>query len=321
MLLFKARKNATELQGARNAHVRDGAALCRFLAWLDAEAPSGALDELTASDKLEAFRRETGEFQDVSFDTISGAGSNGAIVHYRVTPETNKKLKPGTLYLIDSGAQYRDGTTDVTRTVAIGEPTEEMRRHYTLVLKGHIGIAAARFPAATRGVDIDGFARRALWAAGLDYGHGTGHGIGSFLSVHEGPQSISRNGIVALEPGMIVSNEPGYYREGHYGIRLENLCAVTEPQAIAGGETPDDGLRNPDARAVRPPPHRAGNAHRRRTRLAQRLSRARPRGAFAPPQGQRSEMAQIGHRPSLNIRLPASHSGSSGKNFPDRIAA
>jgi Xaa-Pro aminopeptidase len=241
-MAFKARKNAVELQGARNAHLRDGAALCRFLAWLDVEAASGAIDELAASDKLEAFRRETGEFQDASFDTISGAGSNGAIVHYRATPATNKKLLPGTLYLVDSGAQYRDGTTDVTRTVAIGEPTEEMRRHYTLVLKGHIGIAAARFPAATRGVDIDGFARRALWAAGLDYGHGTGHGIGSFLSVHEGPQSISRNGMVALEPGMIVSNEPGYYREGHYGIRLENLCAVTEPQAIEGGETPMMGF-------------------------------------------------------------------------------
>ncbi len=234
---FKARKNAVELQGARNAHLRDGAALCRFLAWLDAEAASGAIGELAASDKLEAFRRETGEFQDASFDTISGAGSNGAIVHYRATPPTSKRLLPGTLYLVDSGAQYRDGTTDVTRTVAIGEPTEEMRRHYTLVLKGHTGIATARFPKDTRGVDIDGFARRALWAAGLDYGHGTGHGVGSFLSVHEGPQSISRNGMVALEPGMIVSNEPGYYREGHYGIRLENLCAVTEPQAIAGGET------------------------------------------------------------------------------------
>jgi Xaa-Pro aminopeptidase len=240
--LFKAKKNATELEGARNAHLRDGAALCRFLAWLDAEAPSGKIDELTASDKLEAFRRETGEFRDVSFDTISGAGSNGAIVHYRATPETNKKLLPGTLHLIDSGAQYLDGTTDVTRTVAIGEPTQEMRRHYTLVLKGHIGIATARFPAGTRGVDIDGFARRALWAAGLNYGHGTGHGIGSFLSVHEGPQSISPNGMVALEPGMIVSNEPGYYREGHYGIRLENLCAVTEPQAVEGGEEPVMGF-------------------------------------------------------------------------------
>ena len=180
--------------------------------------------------------------QDLSFDTISGAGSNGAIVHYRATPATNKKLLPGTLYLIDSGAQYLDGTTDVTRTVAIGEPTGEMRRHYTLVLKGHIGIAGLRFPAGTRGVDIDGFARRALWAAGLNYGHGTGHGIGSFLSVHEGPQSISPNGMVALEPGMIVSNEPGYYREGHYGIRLENLCAVTEPQAVEGGEEPVIGF-------------------------------------------------------------------------------
>ena len=236
--LFKAKKNKAELQGARNAHLRDGVALCRFLAWLDAQAPSGRLDELAASAKLEGFRRETNLLEDLSFDTISGAGSNGAIVHYRATPETNKKLLPGTLYLIDSGAQYRDGTTDVTRTVAIGEPTDEMRRHYTLVLKGHIGIATARFPDGTRGVDIDGFARRALWAAGLDYGHGTGHGIGSFLSVHEGPQSISRHGITALEPGMIVSNEPGYYREGHYGIRLENLLAVTEAEAIDGGEVP-----------------------------------------------------------------------------------
>ncbi len=241
-VLFKAKKNGIELQGARNAHLRDGAALCRFLAWLDAEAPAGKIDELSASDRLEEFRRETGLLDDLSFDTISGAGSNGAIVHYRATPETNKGLSPGTLYLIDSGGQYRDGTTDVTRTVAIGEPAEEMRRNYTLVLKGHIGIATARFPAATRGVDIDGFARRALWAAGLDYGHGTGHGVGSFLSVHEGPQSISRNGMAALEPGMIVSNEPGYYREGHYGIRLENLCAVTEPEAIDGGDTPMMGF-------------------------------------------------------------------------------
>jgi Xaa-Pro aminopeptidase len=234
---LKARKNAVELQGARNAHMRDGAALCRFLAWLDAHAPSGALDEIAASDRLEGCRRETGQLEDLSFDTISGAGSNGAIVHYRVTPETNKKLEPGSLYLIDSGGQYRDGTTDVTRTVAIGEPTPGMRRHFTLVLKGHIAITSSRFPKDTRGVDIDAFARRALWAAGLDYGHGTGHGVGSFLSVHEGPQSISRNGMAALEPGMVVSNEPGYYREGHYGIRLENLEIVTEPAPIEGGET------------------------------------------------------------------------------------
>jgi Xaa-Pro aminopeptidase len=237
-VLFKAKKNAAELQGARDAQARDGTALCRFLAWLDAHAPAGRIDELTASDKLEAFRRETNLFEEPSFNTISGAGPNGAIVHYRSTPETNIELLPGTLYLVDSGAQYPDGTTDVTRTVAIGEPAEDMRRHYTLVLKGHIAIATARFPAGTRGIDIDGFARRALWEAGLDYGHGTGHGIGSFLSVHEGPQSISRNGMAALEPGMIVSNEPGYYREGHYGIRLENLLAVTEAEAVSGGEIP-----------------------------------------------------------------------------------
>jgi len=238
IVLFKAKKNETELQGAREAHIRDGVALCHFLAWLDDEAPRGGVDELIASDKLEAFRQETGELEDLSFDTISGAGSNGAIVHYRTTPETNKELVPSSLYLIDSGAQYRDGTTDVTRTVAIGEPTGDMRRHFTLVLKGHIAIATTRFPEGTRGVDIDGFARRALWAAALDYGHGTGHGIGSFLSVHEGPQSISRNGLAALEAGMIVSNEPGYYREGHYGIRLENLLAVVRLQPVEGGELP-----------------------------------------------------------------------------------
>jgi Xaa-Pro aminopeptidase len=242
--LFKARKNAVELQGARNAHIRDGAAMCRFLAWLDEKAPSGEVTEIAASDRLEAFRRDTGLLEDLSFDTISGAGSNGAIVHYRATPETNKTLEPGTLYLIDSGGQYRDGTTDVTRTVAIGTPTQEMRRHYTLVLKGHIAIATARFPSGTRGVDIDAFARRALWEAGLDYGHGTGHGVGSFLSVHEGPQAISRNGMAELEPGMILSNEPGYYREGHYGIRLENLVAVTEAAPIKGGEAPMLGFEN-----------------------------------------------------------------------------
>jgi Xaa-Pro aminopeptidase len=242
--LFKARKNAVELQGARNAHFRDGAAMCRFLAWLDEKAPSGEATEIAASDRLEAFRRDTGLLEDLSFDTISGAGSNGAIVHYRATPETNRTLEPGTLYLIDSGGQYRDGTTDVTRTVAIGAPSEEMRRHYTLVLKGHIAIATARFPSGTRGVDIDAFARRSLWEAGLDYGHGTGHGVGSFLSVHEGPQSISRNGMAELEPGMIVSNEPGYYREGHYGIRLENLVAVTEAAPIKGGDMEMLGFEN-----------------------------------------------------------------------------
>ncbi|ADP72275.1 peptidase M24 [Rhodomicrobium vannielii ATCC 17100] len=234
---FKAAKNATELEGARAAHLRDGVAVARFVAWLQSSAPSGTVDELAASDRLEAFRRETGKLVDLSFDTISGAGSNGAIVHYRATPETNKPLLPGTLYLIDSGGQYRDGTTDITRTVAIGDPNADMRRHYTLVLKGHIGIATARFPAKTTGAALDSFARRALWDAGLDYGHGTGHGVGSFLSVHEGPANISPRGTVALEPGMILSNEPGYYREGQYGIRLENLVAVTPAQGIDGGET------------------------------------------------------------------------------------
>jgi Xaa-Pro aminopeptidase len=242
IVLFKARKNPTELQGARNANFRDGAAVCRFLAWLDATWPSSGVDEMGAAAKLEAFRRETHMLEDLSFDTISAAGPNGAIVHYRVTPETNRPLLAESLYLVDSGGQYRDGTTDITRTVAIGTPSDEMRRHYTLVLKGHIAIATARFPANTRGVDLDAFARRALWAAGLDYGHGTGHGVGSFLSVHEGPQTISRNGMVALEPGMILSNEPGYYREGDYGIRLENLVAVTEPEDVEGGEKPVMGF-------------------------------------------------------------------------------
>src|SRR6185437_9860933 len=172
----------------------------------------------------------------ISFDTISGAGANGAIVHYRVTTATNRKLAPGELYLVDSGGQYLDGTTDITRTIAIGPPTAEMRERFTLVLKGHIAIATARFPKGTRGVDMDGFARRALWERGLDFDHGTGHGVGSYLSVHEGPQSISRRGMVPLEPGMIISNEPGYYKEGSYGIRIENLVLVTEPEKVAGGD-------------------------------------------------------------------------------------
>jgi len=233
---FKAIKNDTEIAGARASHLRDGVAVTRFLAWLDANAPANRIDEIKAAQRLEAFRAETGELQDISFDTISGAGPNGAIVHYRVTRATNRPLEPGTLYLVDSGGQYRDGTTDITRTVAIGQPSAAMRRHFTLVLKGHIAVATARFPMGARGVDIDGFARRALWAAGLDYDHGTGHGVGSFLGVHEGPASISKRGMVELEPGMILSNEPGYYREGEYGIRIENLLLVLPPEPIAGGE-------------------------------------------------------------------------------------
>src|SRR5262249_4466734 len=232
----KARKNAAEIAGARTAHKRDGAVMARFLAWLDREAASGGLDEIAVARQLEAMRSQTQALKEISFDTISGAGPNGAIVHYRVTTATNRKLRPGELYLVDSGAQYLDGTTDITRTVAIGSPTREMQQRFTLVLKGHIAIAAARFPAGTRGVDLDAFARRALWEAGLDFDHGTGHGVGSYLSVHEGPQNISKRGTTPLEPGMIISNEPGYYKAGAYGIRIENLVLVEEAAPVAGGE-------------------------------------------------------------------------------------
>jgi len=233
---LKAIKNATEIAGARSAHERDGIAVSRFLCWLDREALTGKVDEITAVQKLEDFRRDTGRLREISFDTISGSGPNGAIVHYRVSKSSNRTLQPGELFLVDSGGQYQDGTTDITRTVAIGQPSAEMVEHFTLVLKGHIAIATARFPVGTRGLDLDPFARRALWAAGLDYDHGTGHGVGSFLSVHEGPASISKAGAVPLEPGMILSNEPGYYKEGAYGIRIENLLLVREPQSVGSGE-------------------------------------------------------------------------------------
>ncbi len=233
---MKAVKNAVEIEGARAAHVRDGAAVTRFLAWLDAEAPKGRVDEIGAVVKLEELRRATDALKEISFDTISGSGPNGAIVHYRVTEATNRKLRKGELYLIDSGGQYDDGTTDITRTVAIGKPTAEMRTRYTLVLKGHIAIATVRFPRGTRGIDLDPFARRPLWEHGIDYDHGTGHGVGSYLSVHEGPQSISRAGMERLEPGMIISNEPGYYKDGAYGIRIENLVLVCPPTKPEGGD-------------------------------------------------------------------------------------
>lgn len=232
----KAIKNAVEISGSRAAHKRDGAVMVRFLAWLAREATSGNIDEISAAQKLEGFREATGELKEISFDTISGAGANGAIVHYRVTHSTNAKLAPGSLYLVDSGAQYADGTTDITRTVAIGEPTADMRRHFTLVLKGHIAIATAHFPKGSRGADLDPFARRALWQTGLDFDHGTGHGVGSYLSVHEGPARISRLGTAVLEPGMILSNEPGYYREGEYGIRIENLVLVRPLAPVKGGD-------------------------------------------------------------------------------------
>jgi Xaa-Pro aminopeptidase len=225
--LPKARKNDGELDGARAAHLRDGVALARFFSWLDAHAHEEALDELTVSDRLLAFRRAGAHFRDTSFDTISGAGPNGAIVHYRSSPATNRRLLPGELYLVDSGAQYLDGTTDVTRTIAIGTPDAEHRDRFTRVLKGHVALATAMFPRGTTGSQLDTLARRPLWEAGLDFDHGTGHGVGSYLSVHEGPHRISKMpNAVALEPGMIVSNEPGYYKTGAYGIRIENLIAV-----------------------------------------------------------------------------------------------
>lgn len=238
-IALKARKNDTEIKGAKAAHVRDGVAMVRFLAWLDREAACGVtLDEIATVARLEECRRETGQLREISFDTISGSGPNGAIVHYRVSTATNRQLKPGELFLIDSGGQYADGTTDITRTVAIGEPSAEMRERFTLVLKGHIAIATARFPKGTRGIDLDPFARRALWDRGFDYDHGTGHGIGSYLSVHEGPQSISRAGMAVLEPGMLCSNEPGYYKEGAYGIRIENVVVVTAPEKPPNGDKP-----------------------------------------------------------------------------------
>lgn len=227
--LPKACKNTVELEGIRAAHRRDGAAVSRFLGWLSRESTGGRLREIEVSDRLQALRQETGKLRDLSFDTISGAGPNGAIVHYHATEGTERTLEPGSLYLVDSGGQYRDGTTDITRTVAIGTPTPEMKDRFTRVLKGHIALATARFPAGTTGSQLDALARYALWQAGLDYDHGTGHGVGAYLSVHEGPHRISKvANAIALQPGMIVSNEPGYYKTGAYGIRIENLVAVKE---------------------------------------------------------------------------------------------
>src|SRR3954451_20730824 len=240
-ILPKAIKNPAEIAGQKAAQARDGAVISRFLRWIDDEAPKGDVDELKASDHLEALRRENPELRDLSFDSISGAGPNGAIVHYKSSEKTNRKLETGTLYLIDSGGQYVDATTDITRTVPIGEPTGEMRDRFTRVLKGHIAIATAVFPKGTRGSQLDSFARRPLWEAGLDYAHGTRPGVGSFLARHEGPQRISPVGISKtggdepLQAGMIISNEPGYYKTGEYGIRIENLVLVCERQ-IEGAE-------------------------------------------------------------------------------------
>ncbi|TIT66545.1 MAG: aminopeptidase P family protein [Mesorhizobium sp.] len=236
----RATKNQAEINGSRAAHRRDGAAVAKLLCWLDRQKP-GSLDEIAVVTRLEETRRQTGEetqmpLRDVSFDTISGAGPNGAIMHYRVSRATSRKLRAGELFLLDSGAQYQDGTTDITRTVPIGQPTEEMRERFTLVLKGMIGISTLRFPAGTRGSEIDAVARMALWKHGCDFAHGTGHGVGSYLAVHEGPQRIARTGTEKLLEGMMLSNEPGYYKEGAYGIRIENLILVTPAEQIEGGD-------------------------------------------------------------------------------------
>jgi Xaa-Pro aminopeptidase len=239
--LLKAVKNATEIEGTRAAHRRDAVALARFLAWVDREAPSGALTEIDAVEALETFRRDTGALKDVSFPTIAGTGPNGAIVHYRVTRKTNRRIAPGDLLLIDSGAQYEDGTTDVTRTIATAKPTGEMRDRFTRVLRGHIAIARATFPDGTTGAQLDTLARQFLWQAGIDFEHGTGHGVGSYLSVHEGPARISKLGTTPLKRGMILSNEPGYYKTDAFGIRIENLELVTAAD-IAGAERPMNGF-------------------------------------------------------------------------------
>jgi Xaa-Pro aminopeptidase len=236
--LPKARKNQTEREGARNAQRRDGVAVSRFLCWFDAEAPKGQLTELDVAAKLENFRAATGELKDLSFETIPASGPHAAIPHYHATPESNRKLGRNEIFLIDSGAQYLDGTTDITRTLIVGEPTAEMKDRFTRVLKGMIGLSVIRFPKGTAGSQLDALARHALWMAGLDFDHGTGHGVGAYLSVHEGPARINKSDRTALEPGMILSNEPGYYKPGHYGIRIENLIMVHEARDIPGGERP-----------------------------------------------------------------------------------
>jgi Xaa-Pro aminopeptidase len=234
----KAKKNATEQEGARAAHRRDGVAMSRFLCWLESAAPKGGLTEWSVAEKLAGFRKDTGMLLDLSFDTIAGAGPNAAIPHYHVNPENCLPLKLNEIFLIDSGGQYQDGTTDITRTVIVGEPTEEMRDRFTRVLKGMIDVSRIRFPKGTCGSQIDVLARQSLWAAGLDYDHGTGHGVGSYLSVHEGPARINKSDRIALEPGMILSNEPGFYKQNEFGIRIENLLLIHEAKAIDGGERP-----------------------------------------------------------------------------------
>lgn len=246
-ILPKAIKNAVEIAGQKASQIRDGAAIAQFLRWIEDEAPKGDLDEIKAADRLEQLRRQAAELRDLSFDTISAAGPNAAAPHYKVDEASNRPIEMNQIYLVDSGGQYVDGTTDITRTVIIGQPTDEMRDRFTRVLKGHIAVATAVFPKGTRGSQLDSFARRPLWEAGLDYSHGTGHGVGSYLAVHEGPQRISpvgssqAGGDEPLQPGMLISNEPGYYKSGEYGIRIENLVLVVEKK-IVGAEKEMLGL-------------------------------------------------------------------------------
>jgi Xaa-Pro aminopeptidase len=232
----KACKNSVEREGARKAHLRDGAAITRFLCWFDGAVGAGDLTEISVAEKLEAFREDTGKLEDISFDTISAFGEHGALPHYRVSRESDLTIKGNSLYLVDSGGQYRDGTTDITRTIAVGEPSDDHRKAFTLVLRGMIEVTLARFPEGTTGVQLDVMARMALWRAGLDFDHGTGHGVGSYLGVHEGPCGISKRSTVPLKPGMLLSNEPGYYREGAFGIRIENLVFVEPPSVPEGGD-------------------------------------------------------------------------------------
>ncbi len=241
--LPRATKNAVEIEGARQAHIRDGAAIARFLHWVATEAQETLPDERAVVEKLEGFREATGALKDLSFDTIAGAGPNGALPHYKPVNSTIRRIERGSLLLVDGGGQYLDGTTDITRTMAVGEPTAEQKDRFTRVLKGHIAMTVARFPAGTTGHQIDALARLPMWMAGLDYDHGTGHGVGSYLGVHEGPQRIAK--AVNTQPlldGMIVSNEPGYYKPGHWGIRIENLQVVTPAAPIEGGERPMHGF-------------------------------------------------------------------------------
>ncbi len=308
---MKAVKNAVEIEGARAAQLRDGVAVTRFLAWFERAAARGDLTEIAAVEALESFRRETGLLKDISFPTIAGAGPNGAIVHYRVTRKTNRRISSSDLFLLDFGGQYEDGTTDITRTIAVGVPSAEMRRNFTLVLKGHIAIARAVFPDGTTGAQLDLFARQFLWRAGLDFDHGTGHGVGSYLSVHEGPARIAKLGSAPLKRGMILSNEPGYYRTGAYGIRIENSGFGDGGAGGARRRKTAQCLRDADARADRCTADRCEPADFRRARLVRRLSVARARNAGAAPRYDGASMvvrrddtaaAQLENRPEWNWR-------------------